>query len=352
MLDASADFRDRVCPSWSVSANCNNLFGVTADGKRVGALLSDHRGGGAAARSFADGFQPFRPDHVVLGQHGQCGEPGVEAAAALSLPPAVARFRRRRPLARRADRGGGADADRRAGDGAEIDQHRRHRAVERPRHRRRLSRRRLAGARCCAAPTSGRSSRPAAFRARTRNSAAASSTCRRRRATRSRPATCWCSSRPAAAASAIRSIASRSGSPMTSPMAGSAASAPARCTASRLTDDGTVDASRNGTQSARTHPRHRASSARPRHGSARINAGIRIARRAAKPWRVGENVELEPDGTLHCRRCGETLSGPRRPGRDCAAPAARRRPLDGAAPSAATARTSRSRRFPARPARR
>src|SRR5207237_10622572 len=56
MLNASGEFRDRVCPSWSVSANCNNLFGVTADGKRVGALLSDHRGGGAAARSFADGF--------------------------------------------------------------------------------------------------------------------------------------------------------------------------------------------------------------------------------------------------------------------------------------------------------
>jgi len=56
MLDASGEFRDRVCPSWSVSANCNNLFGVTAEGKRVGALLSDHRGGGAGARSFADGF--------------------------------------------------------------------------------------------------------------------------------------------------------------------------------------------------------------------------------------------------------------------------------------------------------
>jgi N-methylhydantoinase B len=56
MLDASADFRDSVCPSWSVSANCNNLFGVTPEGKRVGALLSDHRGGGAGARSFADGF--------------------------------------------------------------------------------------------------------------------------------------------------------------------------------------------------------------------------------------------------------------------------------------------------------
>jgi N-methylhydantoinase B len=56
MLDASGEFRDRVCSSWSVSANCNNLFGTTAEGKRVGALLSDHRGGGAAARSFADGF--------------------------------------------------------------------------------------------------------------------------------------------------------------------------------------------------------------------------------------------------------------------------------------------------------
>ncbi len=56
MLDASEEFRDRVSSSWSVSANCNNLFGVTASGKRVGALLSDHRGGGAAGRSFADGF--------------------------------------------------------------------------------------------------------------------------------------------------------------------------------------------------------------------------------------------------------------------------------------------------------
>jgi N-methylhydantoinase B len=56
MLDASDDFRDRVCSSWSVSANCNNLFGVNQNGTRVGALLSDHRGGGAAGRSFADGF--------------------------------------------------------------------------------------------------------------------------------------------------------------------------------------------------------------------------------------------------------------------------------------------------------
>jgi N-methylhydantoinase B len=56
MLDASADFRDRVCSSWNVSSNCNNLFGLSPEGRRVGALLSDHRAGGAAARSFDDGF--------------------------------------------------------------------------------------------------------------------------------------------------------------------------------------------------------------------------------------------------------------------------------------------------------
>ncbi len=56
MLGASTTYRDRVCSSWNVSSNCNNVFGSTPDGKRVGALLSDHRGGGAAARSFDDGF--------------------------------------------------------------------------------------------------------------------------------------------------------------------------------------------------------------------------------------------------------------------------------------------------------
>jgi N-methylhydantoinase B len=56
MLDASDEFRDRACPSWNSSSNCNNLFGITEDGKRVGMLLSDHRGGGAAGRSFGDGF--------------------------------------------------------------------------------------------------------------------------------------------------------------------------------------------------------------------------------------------------------------------------------------------------------
>lgn len=56
MFDASEVFRDRVCASWSVAANCNNLFGVGRDGKRTGALLSDHRGGGAGGRSFADGI--------------------------------------------------------------------------------------------------------------------------------------------------------------------------------------------------------------------------------------------------------------------------------------------------------
>ena len=56
MFNASADHRDRVCPSWNSSANCNNLFATLEGGRRAGALLSDHRGSGAAARSFADGF--------------------------------------------------------------------------------------------------------------------------------------------------------------------------------------------------------------------------------------------------------------------------------------------------------
>jgi N-methylhydantoinase B len=56
MLSASARYRDRVCPSWGASCNANNIFGVNARGRRVGALLSDHRGTGAGARSFADGF--------------------------------------------------------------------------------------------------------------------------------------------------------------------------------------------------------------------------------------------------------------------------------------------------------
>jgi N-methylhydantoinase B len=56
MFDASPQHRDRVCSSWSVSGNCNNVFGLDASGRRVGALLSDHRGGGAGARSFADGI--------------------------------------------------------------------------------------------------------------------------------------------------------------------------------------------------------------------------------------------------------------------------------------------------------
>lgn len=56
MLSESEEYRDRVCPSWSVSCNANNLFGVNRKGKPVGALLSDHRGIGAGARSFADGF--------------------------------------------------------------------------------------------------------------------------------------------------------------------------------------------------------------------------------------------------------------------------------------------------------
>ena len=157
---------------------------MTAEGKRVGALLSDHRGGGAAGALVRGRLQPFRSDHVVLRQHGQCRKPGVEAAAPLSLPPPVAGFRRRRPLARRTDRGGRADADRRSRDGSQVDQHRRHRSIECARHRRRLSGRRIAGARAARHRRLEASSRPATFRARTAISAAPSSTCRRRRAAR------------------------------------------------------------------------------------------------------------------------------------------------------------------------
>jgi N-methylhydantoinase B len=56
MLSEADGFRDRVVPSWNVSCNGNNIFGRNRAGKVVGALLSDHRGGGAGARSFADGF--------------------------------------------------------------------------------------------------------------------------------------------------------------------------------------------------------------------------------------------------------------------------------------------------------
>ncbi|MBI3016293.1 MAG: hydantoinase B/oxoprolinase family protein, partial [Candidatus Tectomicrobia bacterium] len=43
-------------PSWTVSSNAVNVFGIGRKGKMVGALLSDHRGGGAGGRSFGDGF--------------------------------------------------------------------------------------------------------------------------------------------------------------------------------------------------------------------------------------------------------------------------------------------------------
>ena len=55
MLAASPEFLDRACMSWNVSSHCINLFAEVV-GKRVGALLSDHRAGGAAARPFADGL--------------------------------------------------------------------------------------------------------------------------------------------------------------------------------------------------------------------------------------------------------------------------------------------------------
>ncbi len=153
MLDASVEFRDRVCSSWSVSANCNNLFGVTADGKRVGALLSDHRGGGAAARSFADGFSHSGQTTSFSASMANVESQEWKLPIALSLPPAIAGYRRRRALARRTDGGGSADPARRARADPQIDQYGRHASVQRSRDRRRLSGRRLAGAR---APRHGR----------------------------------------------------------------------------------------------------------------------------------------------------------------------------------------------------
>jgi N-methylhydantoinase B len=56
MFNSSDKHRDRACPSWNSSSNCNNIFAMLPDGRRTGSLLSDHRGSGAAGRSFADGF--------------------------------------------------------------------------------------------------------------------------------------------------------------------------------------------------------------------------------------------------------------------------------------------------------
>lgn len=56
MFNASDAHRDRACPSWNSSSNCNNIFAMLPDGRRTGSLLSDHRGSGAAGRSFGDGF--------------------------------------------------------------------------------------------------------------------------------------------------------------------------------------------------------------------------------------------------------------------------------------------------------
>lgn len=55
MLSLSPRYQDRAVASWNVSSHCVNLFG-SKGGLRVGALLSDHRGGGAAARAQADGI--------------------------------------------------------------------------------------------------------------------------------------------------------------------------------------------------------------------------------------------------------------------------------------------------------
>lgn len=56
MMSGSEKYRDLVCPSWANSINAVNIFGIGRRGKYVGNVLSDHRGGGAGARTFGDGF--------------------------------------------------------------------------------------------------------------------------------------------------------------------------------------------------------------------------------------------------------------------------------------------------------
>lgn len=52
-----SDHSDHACPSWLASWNGPNVFGTTADGEAFGTMLSDGKGGGAAARTFDDGFE-------------------------------------------------------------------------------------------------------------------------------------------------------------------------------------------------------------------------------------------------------------------------------------------------------
>ena len=56
LLESSAH-RDRACASWLASWNSPNVFGTTEDGAGFGTMLSDGKGGGASARTFADGFE-------------------------------------------------------------------------------------------------------------------------------------------------------------------------------------------------------------------------------------------------------------------------------------------------------
>jgi hypothetical protein len=40
-----------------------------------------------------------------------------------------------------------------------------------------------------------------------------------------------------------------------------------------------------------------------------VDSRLRGNERDDRPWRAAENIDLTSDGTLHCRRCGERLSG-------------------------------------------
>lgn len=57
LLYDSETHRDRVCPSWLAAWNSPSVSGTDRNGEEFGATLSDAKGGGAAARSFDDGFE-------------------------------------------------------------------------------------------------------------------------------------------------------------------------------------------------------------------------------------------------------------------------------------------------------
>ena len=219
MFDASPHYRDRVCASWIVSGNCNNLFGLDRNGRRVGALLSDHRGGGAGARSFADGIS--HAGQITSFASNMGNVEGTEWKL-----PLLYLFRRQLPDSGGAGRFRGGltsiaavmpygvpELILKSTNTAGTDQTNAHGiSGGYPAPARRRS--------WCTTATRWTSWPGIGSRRTSALSAARSSTCRRKRAGRSAPATFWRSMRREAAAMATRWSATAEPSRATSPMAG------------------------------------------------------------------------------------------------------------------------------------